>query len=154
MPRILSLLSLLAAMLAFGSTSYADTFLLDSTFTVSGGLFATASGFHHNRSVSGLVTGVDMVLIDASGPGSLGPFNFGPGDEQTTQSEHSGLFGSNASYSIDIKDAEGASVDLILPVGKLVGYTGGEICSESDPGPVFVLLQVVVSDEPPSRRAG
>lgn len=141
MRRILSFLFLLTAMLAFSPTSYADTFVLSSDFTVRGGLFTHASGLITIDTVSGLVTGVSMSLVDQSGPGSLGPFSFGPGDEQITQAEHSGLFGSNASYSIDIKDAEGASVDLILPVGTLVGYTGGDICSESDHGPVFSLCR-------------
>jgi len=130
MRKMLSFLSALLAVAFLCPTCHADTFNLQSGFFTGAGadIDVFANGRITINTVTGVVTEADFTLDDGFDP----VVDFDSSDETIAQFLDPGLFGI-LTYHIEILNSDGASLELVLPVHSLIGYTGGPICNEVDP---------------------
>jgi hypothetical protein len=130
MRKMLSLLFALLAVAFLCPTCHADMFTLQSGFFTQAGadIDVFADGQITIDTITGVVTEADFTLDDGSDP----VVDFDSSDETIAQFLDPGPFGI-LTYHIEILNSDGASLELVLPVHSLIGYTGGPICNEVDP---------------------
>jgi hypothetical protein len=139
MHKMLSLLFALLAVAFLYPTCHADTFTLASGFFTQAGadIDVFANGQITIDTITGVVTEADFTLDDGFDP----VVDFDSSDETIAQFLDPGLFGI-LTYHIDMLNSDGASLDLVLPVHSLIGYTGGPICNEVDPHSLLACKEV------------
>ena len=130
MRKMLSFLFALLAVAFLCPTCHADTFTLQSGFFTGAGaeIDVFADGQITIDTITGVVTEADFTLDDGFDP----VVDFDSSDETIAQFLDPGVFGI-LTYHIEILNSDGASLELVLPVHSLIGYTGGPICNEVDP---------------------
>jgi hypothetical protein len=139
MRKMLSFLFALLAVAFLCPTCHADMFNLASGFFTQAGadIDVFANGQIAIDTINGVVTEADFTLDDGFDP----VVDFDSSDATVAQFLDPGIFGI-LTYHIDILNSDGASLDLVLPVHSLIGYTGGPICNEVDPHSLLTCREV------------